>query len=122
MNFSELPQNVQDKLIKERSLLHTKNRIGAWGIYIYSNDGKRFFSARRKSLSSQYGAWGGGSYWTIKYGATQFRSTRDPLGGIMYELCEGTLFNKVGATNIPSRLSTKREVIDLINKIGKFDI
>ena len=115
MKFEELPAEVQQQLAQQRAEL-------------YNADGTRYIEAVRccKSWNDDKGhamPFGGGTYWTIRYGAVQWQTRKDPLGGKAYELCNGKQYGKSrNGVEIPNRLNTKKEVIALIKSIGIFKI
>lgn len=127
MKFSELPIDVQNALSEDKQKLHEKRVNDAYNIRLYSKDGSRYIFAKREqsAFSNDKGVYmpfGGGSVWRIQYGAVQFRSYRNPLNGIEYELCNGKTFGQSkNGTVIPKTLSSKKEVCDLIKAIGIFD-
>ena len=122
MKFSDLPQEIQNQLKQDRLDLYKQNVNTPYNITIYNREGTRYLTAYRKTLSSSFGPFGGGSQWLIRCGKVGFRSSRDPLGGIIYELCKGQCFNKSSnGTIIPSTLNTKKEVMELIKNIGYFE-
>lgn len=125
MRFSELPQQVQDSLTSEQSLLHLKQVNTAYEVLVYNVTGTRFFHAKRVQSSWQgngaYMPFGGGSEWTVRYGEMGFRTFRNPFGGIDAELRMGKTFSKSkNGTVIPKSVGTKKEVLALIAKIGIF--
>ncbi len=121
MKFNELPQEWQASLSKDRLNLHQKNYQTPYEILMYNEDGTRYFFARRCVLPSRYMRFGGGSYLTIAYGAVQFRACRNCLGGREYELCKGKRYCQAqNGTEIPSELPTKKEVLEVLTKIGIF--
>lgn len=125
MRFSELPQQVQDSLTSEQSLLHLKQVNTAYEVLVYNKSGTRFFHARRVQSSWQgngaYMPFGGGSMWSINYGEMGFRTCRNPFGEIDAELRMGKTFGKSkNGTVIPKSVGTKREVLALITEIGIF--
>lgn len=125
MRFSELPQQVQDSLASEQSLLHLKQVNTAYEVLVYNKSGTRFFHARRVQSSWQgngaYMPFGGGSMWSINYGEMGFRLCRNPFGEIDAELRMGKTFGKSkNGTVIPKSVGTKREVLALITEIGIF--
>lgn len=125
MRFSELPQQVQDSLTSEQSLLHLKQVNTAYEVLVYNKPGTRFFHARRVQSSWQgngaYMPFGGGSVWSINYGEMGFRLCRNPFGEIDAELRMGKTFGKSkNGTVIPKSVGTKREVLALITEIGIF--
>ena len=127
MMFSELPVDVQVRLRNEKEQYVSKRINDSYTIHIYSTDGKRYFYARRHALASTHMSFGGGSYWTIAYGVVMFERFVDPLGGRDYRWCDGSKrFGSVtkddgSKVEIPARVETKQEVIDIIRAIGKFD-
>ena len=125
MRYSELPQQVQDSLTSEQSLLHLKQVNTAYEVLVYNKTGTRFFHARRVQSSWQgngtYMPFGGGSVWSINYGEMGFRLCRNPFGEIDAELRMGKTFGKSkNGTVIPKSVGTKREVLALIDEIGIF--
>ena len=125
MKFSELSQQVQEALTKEKGLLHLKKVNTAYEVLVYNKTGTRFFNAKRVQSSWQdngaYMPFGGGSVWTIKYGEMGFRTCRNPFGGIDAELRMGKTFGKSkNGTVIPKSVGTKKEVLALIAQIGIF--
>ena len=130
MTFQELPAEVQERLTKDRQALAGKIRNDAYTIHIYDAAGKRYLYARRcckawgevRNNHACSMPFGGGTYWTIKYGAVQFTRRRNPLGIMDYELCDGKTYCKsANGTSIPTQVETKKEVIDIIKRIGIFN-
>lgn len=127
MTFSELPIDIQQELRAEREALHEKNINTAYEMLPYNGSGTRYFRARRcvKPWSDNKGhsmRFGGGTYWTVAYGAVQIVMERNPLGGMEYVLENGKRFSRAqNGTEIPDRLATKKEVTELIERIGIFN-
>lgn len=126
MTFQELPIEVQEQLRKDRLALKEKNFNGAYRIILYSNDGSRYFIAKRKQPT--HGEWGGKpifdghSYWEIKYGRVEIKAKR-MWGDIFYELCNGVRFKKSkNGVEIPEYLDKKKDVIELIKKLEIFEL
>lgn len=128
MKLSELPVEVQQQLAQQRAELSGKRINTAYRVELYNVDGTRYFEAARVSQpwSNDKGAYmpfGGGTYWTIRYGAVQWAIRKDPLGGKAYELCNGKQYTKsLNGVEIPARLNTKKEVLALVKKIGIFTL
>lgn len=128
MKLSELPAEVQQQLAQQRAELAGKRINTAYRVELYNADGTRYIEAARccKSWNDDKGhamPFGGGTYWTIRYGAVQWQTRKDPLGGKTYELCNGKQYGKSrNGVDIPNRLNTKKEVIALIKSIGIFKI
>ena len=123
MKFSELPQETQDFLKLQMSLLHDKRINNAYHVLLYNEKGTRYFYARRMSIATKWAGFGGGSYWKVTYGAVGFHGTRNPVGEIDYELCDGGAFSKsANGTVIPTEVGTKKEVIALARQISIFNI
>lgn len=128
MKLSELPAEVQQQLAQQRAELSGKRINTAYRVELYNADGTRYFEAARVSQpwSNDKGAYmpfGGGTYWTIRYGAVQWVTRKDPLGGKAYELCNGKQYAKsLNGVEIPARLNTKKEVLALVKKIGIFKL
>lgn len=128
MKFEELPAEVQQQLAQQRAELAGKRINTAYRVELYNADGTRYIEAVRccKSWNDDKGhamPFGGGTYWTIRYGAVQWQTRKDPLGGKAYELCNGKQYGKSrNGVEIPNRLNTKKEVTALIKSIGLFKI
>lgn len=126
MKLSELPTEVQQQLSQQRGELHRKRINTAYRVELYNADGTRYFQAIRRCKSwsddkGNYMPFGGCTYWDIRYGAVQWAIRKDPLGGKAYELCNGKQYGKsANGTEIPKSLSTKNEVLALVNRIGIF--
>ena len=125
MHFTELPQEVQETLAMAKSRLHLKQINTAYEVLRYNKNGTRYFHARRVQGSWQgngvYMPFGGGSKWSIKYGEMGFRTHRNPFGGIDAEMCMGRAFGKSSnGTIIQQSVATKRDVLELLAKIGIF--
>lgn len=127
MNFSELPQEVQDKLNRERKELCKKNHNTPYEVVLYNEDGTRYFHARRcckvwADTKGHYMPFGGGTYWTVRYGAVQFKNERQVIGR-EYVLCDGKLYNRSkNGTEIFPEVETKKEVIAIAKAIGIFTL
>lgn len=128
MTFQELPKKVQEQLTKERHELAGSMQNDAYSVHIYDSLGSRYFYAKRRcrSWNDDKGnsmPFGGGTYWIVKYGAVQFRKYRNPVGEIDYELCDGKSYGKSSnGTFIPKQVSTKKEVLDIVRRIGIFNL
>lgn len=131
MLFSELPVEVQERLNGERKAKAGRFTNDAYEIHLYNEDGTRYFRASRvckpwvgvKDNHALSMPFGGGTYWSIAYGAVQFRSFRNPFGQIDYELCDGKRYGKsANGTEIPSTLPTKKDVLALVKTIGIFNL
>lgn len=128
MKISELPAEVQERLAKERRALAKKKVDTPYEIELYNADGTRYFRARR--VQHAWGddkgnsmPFGGGSHWTVTYGAVQARSYRSPMGTMEYELSLGKTFGRsANGTVIPKAVATKREVLDIAKAIGSFNL
>lgn len=127
MNFNELPQDVQDRLNNERKELCKKNLNTPYEVRLYDKEGTRYFAARRVCKvwaddKGHYMPFGGGTYWTVRYGAVQFRNERQAIGR-RYELCDGKTYMKSkNGTEIFPEVDTKKEVMRIAKLIGIFDI
>lgn len=134
MKFNELPKEVQDRLLSELAAKANTCHNTAFEIKIYSRNGKRYLYARRcvgDSVNKYGHSWrlGGPHCWEIQYGPVQFESYRDQLGQKDWRLTESTLFTSIkpGIHDgeevffVPKTLKSKKDVIDLISDLGKFD-
>ena len=129
MKLSELPALVQERLKADQARLSERNFHSAYEVLAYNAEGTRYFKARRvcHAWSDDKGhsmPFGNGTHWTIAYGAVQFRYHKLMFNLGDYELCDGKRYTRSkNGTEIPSHVATKKEVMDIINKIGifKFD-
>jgi len=126
MNISELPEKDRLQLETERKSLHLQNRSDSYNIIAYNKAGTRYFKARRiphpwyddRGRSMPFG---GGTHWTVAYGAVQFRAVRNPLGGTDYELCDGKRYAaSPNGTAVPNTVETKKAVMKILKAIGEF--
>lgn len=126
MTLQELPIDVQEQLRKDRLALKKKNVNGAYQIILYSNDGTRYFIAKRKQPTrgewKGKPIWDGRSYWHIRYGIVEVKAKR-MWGDIFYELCNGQRFCKSrNGVEIPEYIDKKKDVIELIKKLEIFEL
>ena len=128
MKVSELPQKIQDRLAKEREALCLKNVNGPYRIHLYNKEGTRYFTAVRmchewSDDKGHYMHFGNGTHWELQYGKVVVRRFKSVMATDEYELEDGPRFNKsANGTEIWPTLDTKKEVLDVIKKIGIFDI
>lgn len=129
MKFNELPTDAQFSLNREREELKGKCVNTPYVIHIYNAEGTRYFYARRISEpwsdpnTGNYMPFGGGTHWRLTYGAVQFEGYKNPVGERDYRLCDGKPFGKSkNGTVIPRIVSTKKEVLAIINQIGIFKL
>ena len=128
MKANELPTEIQEMLAKMRKDIAGKVLNTPYEVRLYNADGTRYFCARRTQASwwdgnGNYLPFGGGSHWSIVYGAIQWCMGKSPLGTTEYRLSYGKHYNKsVNGTNIPKKVATKKEVISIAKAIGIFNI
>lgn len=128
MKFSELPTDIQLILKSEQATLSERNTDTPYRIVLYNKEGTRYFVAVRrvKCWADNKGhcmPFGGGSEWAIRYGKMAFRRYVTPAGTTEYELTEGVKFRKsANGTDIPARVKSKAEVLEIAQKIGIFNI
>ena len=126
MTTNDLPAEWREKLAVDRLALAEQNRDTPYEVLRYNAEGTRYFRARRycRSWRDDKGhemPFGGGTYWTVTYGAVQFRRTRNPLGQTEYELSDGKRYTRsANGTEVPARVGTKKEVLRILNDIGIF--
>ena len=121
MKFSELHQDIQQDLRNQQSTLYKDWYCNdAYHILFTNKEGTRYFSAYRKSLAGQYGIFGGGSQWIIKYGQISWKIDKDPMGGKEYSWCKSskTFGKSLNGTEIPKTVNTKKEVMSIVESIG----
>ena len=125
MNITELPIEMQQQLAADRLALKTINN--PYFVRVHNPQGTRFLEARRvcRCWQNERGAYmpfGGGSYWTIRYGVVAWKKVKDILGGgYSVELADGKLYGAAAnGTKIPRDVHTKADVLKLIQAIGIF--
>ena len=128
MKFSELPTEIQERLMKDRLALKNKNVNTPYEIRLYNEMGTRYFIARRcvhfwNDHKGHYMPFGGGSEWVIRYGMMSICRKRTPAGTFYFELVEGKLFRQsANGTVIPKCVQTKAEVLEIVKNIGIFNL
>lgn len=128
MKISKLPAEVQEQLARERQALAKKKVDTPYEIELYNADGTRYFRARR--VQHAWGddkenamPFGGGSHWSVTYGAVQARSYLSPVGTVEYEIILGKTFcRSANGTDIPKTVATKKEVLDIAKAIEIFNL
>lgn len=128
MEFNELPQEVQQRLLEESKNLSKKNQNTAYRISLYNPNGTRHFFAIRKQLQwsddkGNYMPYGGGSYWYTYYYVVGFKAYKDVLGEIDYKLvdsvsCKNVILKNGEKVQVKGVFKTKSEVLELVKKIG----
>lgn len=128
MKISELPAEIQERLAKDRQALAKKKVNTPYEVELYNADGTRYFRARRvpHAWGDDKGnamPFGGGSHWSVTYGAVQARSYLSPVGTVEYELNLGKSFGRsANGTDIPKTVATKKEVLDIAKTIEIFNL
>lgn len=123
MTIDELPIEEQNQLRETKPAFVGRRINSIREVLVYDKTGTRYFHAWRVYEGVRHGYYGNPSYWKIRYGKVQFKREKDPFGGTYYEWCNGKSFGKsMNGTEIPSFVNTKKEVTDVLNKIGIFDI
>ena len=121
MTIDELPIEEQDRLRETKPAFVGRRINDIREVLVYDKTGTRYFHAWR--IYEGVRSMGNPSYWKVRYGKVQFKSEKDPFGGIYYEWCNGKVFGKSSnGTVIPSFVYTKKDVIDVLNKIGIFNL
>ncbi len=128
MKISELPAEIQERLAKDRQALAKKKVDTPYEVELYNADGTRYFRARR--VQHAWGddkgnamPFGGGSHWSVAYGAVQASRYRSPIGTVEYDLGLGKTFCRSdNGTVIPKAVATKKEVLDIAKAIKIFNL
>lgn len=123
--INDLPIEVRNELYAKRAKLSKKWHINsAYEVRFTNAEGTRYFHARRVCVpwSDDKGHcmnYGGGTYWMVSYGVIKARKERHPMG-CSYEWGESSpRFTKsANGTEIPSKVATKKEVLEIAKKIG----
>lgn len=122
MKFSELPIRVQEQLKKDMIELKGKSYHNQHNIEFYNKFCTRYFVAVRDTWNKEKDKccpYGGGSMWKIYYGIVGFEKYKHKEE-IKYRLSNSIPFSKVKDYEIPRSVKTKKEVLEVVNKIGKF--
>ena len=93
----------------------------AYYVCFTNEEGTRYFQAIRVSLSGQYSRFGGGSYWKVRYGKILWDCKPAPMGDLKeyFWTMSNKIFNKSSnGTIIPTRVDTKKEVLEIAKSIG----
>lgn len=130
MNISELDLEIQNKLLSSRKELHNEWKRNTQYEVVFTNiEGTRYFRAMRKQLSysdnkGNYMPFGGGSIWHVRYGCIVWnREVNFRVEEYKWIESSRKIFNKSSnGTIVPSRLKTKKEVLELAKRIGIFDM
>lgn len=128
MKISELPTEVQEQLARERQALARKKVDTPYEVELYNADGTRFFRARRVQHAwgddkGNHMPFGGGSHWSVSYGAVQAMRYKSPVGTDEYKLNLGKAFGRsANGTDIPKTVATKKEALDIARAIGIFNL
>ena len=126
MNLNELPQNIQDQLREERTQLYINWRKNTSHEICFTNkEGTRYFYAKRK-LDNPTPGMGcyGSSTWRVSYGKILWEIRTIGWGIEYYEwVMTNQKFGKAAnGTVIPSRIKTKKEVMDVAKAIGTLEM
>lgn len=122
IKFKDLPSDVQNILNKKRDALIASSRSTATEILLYNSTGTRYFYAKRHSRPTRYMSFGGGNYWEVHYGEVIFYKKRIHTDMFEWDFRHGKTFGKVNGIEIPKELDRKAQIIEIINKIGIFDL
>lgn len=126
MLLSQLPQEIQDKLIAERKELHAQGCNTAYHVRFVNKEGTRFFEAYRFNDFDGHKSTGG--YWKIDYGKIVWMKRVHHIGwgfpdDVKYSWVNGQLFGKsANGTEIPKTVGSKKEVMAIAKAIGIFEI
>lgn len=120
--LSDLQVDIQKHLHDERLDLHeTWKKNDAYYVCFTNEEGTRYFQAVRVSLAGQYSKFGGGSYWKVRYGKILWDCKPAPMGELKeyFWTMSNKIFNKSSnGTVIPTRVDTKKEVLEIAKSIG----
>lgn len=124
MTLLDLPTNLQERFKKLHEEFIGRRYNTAYQVLVFNAEGTRFFRAERISKASNWNLhFGGGSYWTIQYGAVGFRVYNNLMGERDIEPGYGKTFKKAAnGTVIPEEVATKEEVLLIARAIGIFNI
>lgn len=126
MKLSDLPQDVQDKLLEERKELHkTEHCNTPWRVAFVNKEGTRYFLAWRRNDFSRYSGGSIYGWWNVRYGKVLWDRRKQPLGNDYdyFWVFSGNTFGKSqNGTEIPREVHTKKEVLELAKAIGIFNI
>ena len=103
-------------MAEERKQLYLKNYIGKSSVLLYNKEGTRYIYASYTSRSRYECA-----KWTIRYGVVQF-ARKYGSRQEEYEWHWGKRFTQsANGTDIPKWVSTRKDVLEVVDKIGIFE-
>ena len=117
MKLQDIPQEQWMKMYECRKKLFLESLAGQASIVLYNEEGTRYFSAY------YIPSWGGRrAFWSVRYGEVELTKAYDDITGTSsYEWINGREFRKSSnGTIVPRWLDTRKEVVELANKIGIF--
>lgn len=130
--ISELPQELQERLAKEKSgLYRTWHQNDAYHVCFTDKVGKFYIYAKRDNGFRLWSRCAGVNGWYIKFGKVQCKHGYDVnvIGERTeyYRWVKGTTylkFIKADGTlvEIPQVVSTKKELMDIVKQLGIFEI
>lgn len=131
MKFSELPQDVQERLTKERSELYRIwHRNTAYHVCFTNKAGTRYIWAKRDNGFHRWSKCAGVNEWRIKYGpiVCKHSKAKNPVGEIedKYEWAMGVQYASITVDgeriDIPRFVNAKTELMDIVKRIGFFEL
>lgn len=120
MTIDELPIEAQQDLRDSKPAFVGRHINDHREVLLYNEAGTRYFHAWR--VYEGVRTMGNPSYWKVRYGKVQFATSKDPLGGICYEWCNGKQFTSVMGVEIPRGVDTKKQVLAILKQLQELNI
>lgn len=120
--LSDMPEMVANEMREIRKNLKKDwARNDSYHVCFVNEDGTRYFMANRENGFDGYTS--GNNHWNIRYGKILWDFEKNPMGMFEPIWIKGKTFGQAkNGTMIPKQVATKAEVMELVKKIGIFNI
>lgn len=126
MMLDDLDIDIKNSLLESRKNLCSEWKENtAYRVCFTNPEGTRYFRAVRCCVSwsddkGNYMPFGGGTYWEITYGKILWTTGKDVMGQKTYYWVQSnkTFGKSSNGTIIPTKVGTKKEVLEIAKNIG----
>lgn len=130
MMLDDLDIDIKNSLLESRKNLCSEWKENtAYRVCFTNPEGTRYFMAVRCCISwaddkGNSMPFGGGTYWKITYGKILWKTGRDVMGQKTYYWVKSnkTFGKSSNGTIIPTKVGTKKEVLEIAKNIGNLVI